>query len=219
MGFFTRLGNIISGKANKALDSIEKPMEQFENDLRKKTEEVKEAKKQVASFYAEIDVQEGKLKALKAERDQYKKGAIAAAQKGLKDQFAKWKGEENRLDILITEQENIVQNMYNQGEDLKTRVKNAEKYIIDARREKDLLKARSATAKVTSKINESIMNLDKDSNFSLDTIRESIEKQEGYAKGLDNLKDNSKEELNELISSVNDIDMDAEMEKYKNMEV
>lgn len=219
MGFFSRLGNIISGKANKALDSIEKPMEQFENALRKKTEDIKIAKKQVATFYSEIDVQKGKLDSLKAEKEQYKKGAIISAKNGNTEQFNKWKTEENRVDMLIQEQEQVIGKMKTQVELLKEKIKKSEKELNDAKREKEALKARAATADAAAKVTETVMNLDKGSSFSLDDIRETVQKKEGYVNGLDQLKDTSKDELEQLIASSTDVDMEAEMEKYKNMEV
>ena len=55
MGFFNRLKNIVSAKANKALDKHEDPIELLELSINKKEKLLVDAKKQCANFIATVD--------------------------------------------------------------------------------------------------------------------------------------------------------------------
>ena len=56
MGFFDRFKNVVSAKANKALDKCEDPIELLELSINKKEELLQDAKKQCANFIASVDV-------------------------------------------------------------------------------------------------------------------------------------------------------------------
>ena len=81
MSFFSRLGNIISGKANKALDKIEDPIEQIDLAIRKREEAINKAKLESASFIGSISQKKTEVRTIQEKIKQYEEGirkALAA---------------------------------------------------------------------------------------------------------------------------------------------
>lgn len=79
--FFSRLGNIISGKANKALDKIEDPIEQIDLAIRKREEAINKAKLESASFIGSISQKKTEVRTIQEKIKQYEEGirkALAA---------------------------------------------------------------------------------------------------------------------------------------------
>lgn len=212
MGFFKRLGNIVSGKANKALDSMENPLEQLDLSIRKKQEALENAKKQSATFIGSIPANERKINELTAKINEYIAGAKKAKEQGKTDlalEFLKKKNtieEEKNSIIAINEKAKA------NAATIKSKIESLEKEINAMKIKKTELQARSATAEATASVNELLAGLDDDSSLSLSEIEAKIEEKENYAVGLDSYKDTTEEDLKNILSNNSDADLLAELD-------
>ena len=78
MSFFKRLKNVVSAKANKALEKHENPIELLELSITKKEKLLLDAKKQCAKFIATVDTIRNEKKDLEARMNKYEEATKAA---------------------------------------------------------------------------------------------------------------------------------------------
>lgn len=212
MGFFKRLSNIVSGKANKALDKVENPLEQLDLSIRKKQEALENAKKQSATFIGSIPANERKINELTTKANEYITGAKKAKEQGKTElalEFLKKKNsiEEEKNSIII-----INEKAKTNAALIKSKIESLEKEINAMKVKKTELQARSATAEATASVNELLAGLDDDSNLSLSEIEAKIEEKENYAAGLDTYKDTTEDDLKSILSASTEADLLNELD-------
>lgn len=212
MGFFKRLSNIVSGKANKALDKVENPLEQLDLSIRKKQEALENAKKQSATFIGSIPANERKINELTTKANEYITGAKKAKEQGKTElalEFLKKKNSiEEEKNSIITINEKAKTN----AALIKSKIESLEKEINAMKVKKTELQARSATAEATASVNELLAGLDDDSNLSLLEIEAKIEEKENYAAGLDTYKDTTEDDLKSILSASTEADLLNELD-------
>lgn len=217
MGVFKRLTQIISTKANKALDNYEDSMAQFDMAIKKKQEKVEEAKRKSATFIGSVEDEEKKVEQLQKLADQYKQAAINCSKKGDKVGFEKWVTLQKETEQKIVEKKTTIETIKEQAKQVLNKIKDLEAEIEREVTGKENLAARLATAEATASVNELITGLDKEDLPSLESITKKVEEKENYARGLESFRDNTSKELKEALKDSNDTDLDAMMEQYKNM--
>lgn len=199
MGIIGRLGNIIKGKANKALDSMEDPTEQLDLSIRKKDEALRLAKKESASLIGSVMQKENKLKEAEAELLQFDsaiKRALAnndeaAAEKILLKRKTK-EADVNRMKLDYDKTKEA-------ADKIKANITRLDAEISELKSNSEHLKARYKTAQAQGKVNELLADLDSDSNISISDIEQKVAAAENYSNGL---------------SSYNESDEDADIAKY-----
>lgn len=212
MGFFKRLGNIVSGKANKALDKAENPLEQLDLSIRKKQEALENAKRQSATFIGSIPSNERKIAELTSKANEYVTGAKKAKEQGKNDLALEFLKKRNSIEEekngLVAVNEKAKAN----AALIKSKIESLEKEINMMKVKKTELGARAATAEATAKVNELLAGLDDDTNMSLSEIEAKIEEKENYSAGLDSYKDTTEDDLQSILSGSTDADLLAELE-------
>lgn len=217
MGVFKRLTQLISTKANKALDNYEDTISQFDMAIKKKQAKIEEAKRKSATFIGSVEDEENKVEQLKKLSDQYKQAAINCSKKDDKVGFEKWVTLQKETDQKIVEKNETIETIKEQAKQVLNKIKELEAEIQRDITGKENLAARLATAEATASVNELITGLDKEDLPSLESITKKVEEKENYARGLESFKDNTSKELKEALKDSNDTDLDTMMEQYKNM--
>ena len=219
MGFFDRFKNVVSAKANKALDKCEDPIELLELSINKKEELLQDAKKQCANFIASVDVVRKENNDLIERKNKYEeatKAALAKEDMQRAQSFVKQKldieQKISQTNARIKEQEVKIQSIKNKISDLEIEVSNMKS-------KKEELEARLDVADITSDINETLAGLNDDYGVNLDEIEKQVEKKESYSDALEQMKPVSEDDmLDEYLKdspSTND-EINAELERLKN---
>lgn len=217
MGLFERLGNIVTGKANKALDKLEDPVEQLEVAILKRKEAIDKAKLQSASFIGSVTQKKKELEELKQKVKQYEDGVRAALNAGDEEKAKTFLVKKKELDANVASLESTITTLSASADKVKANIAALEKEANDLKAKKSELAARYSTAKAQAKVNEILADVNRDSNVSLSDIEEKIEAAENYANGLDALKAKDTDaELKEFMSHTGTItDLDEELNKYR----
>lgn len=216
MGVFKRLGNILSGKANKVLDEMENPVEQIEVAIRQRTEAVTEAKRKAASFIGQVSEKERELVDLTKKIADYEEGIRAALKNNDEAKAKTFLTKVKELQSQKSSVEATLSKTREMADMVKNNISALEKELETLKTKKSELAARYASAKATSEINEIFANVNKDVNISLDDIERKIQDKENYATGLDSFKKtNPDDELAEYLNQVGSSDMDSELDKYR----
>lgn len=217
MGFFSRLSNIISGKANKALDGLENPIEQIDLAIRNRQEAVDKAKRESASFIGSIDQKKRELNELKETISQYEDGIRKALANNDEEKASKFLLKKKELDVKVTSLSSTIEKISKSATLVKDNIRNLETEVEELKSKKAELAARYSTAEAQAKVNEILTNVNKDANISLDEIESKIEAKENYANGLESFKEVSVED--ELKSYLNQNttseDLKSELDKYR----
>ncbi|MCY6369574.1 PspA/IM30 family protein [Clostridium ganghwense] len=219
MGFFERVSNIIKGKANATLDKVENPIELLDLKIKEMEQNLNKAKlssAQVLGNYHEI---KKKLEEAKKESQDYD-GKIKLALTKNNEELAK-KALQRKLDA--DKRCQSLKKSYEESkikaEQLKKRLRDLEEEIVKTRQYRDEAAARLNNAEATQKVNEILANVDAGNNsINIDNIERKIQKKESLAEGLAELKDNSLSLDDEFEKLEMDMDLEAELAKYKNNE-
>lgn len=216
MGVFKRLGNILSGKANKVLDEMENPVEQIEVAIRQRSEAVTEAKRKAASFIGQVSEKERELSDLTKKISDYEEGIRTALKNNDEAKAKTFLTKVKELQSQKSSVETTLAKTREMSEMVKSNIAALEKELETLKTKKSELAARYASAKATSEINEIFANVNKDVNISLDDIERKIQDKENYATGLNSFKkSNPDDELAEYLNQAGSSDMDSELDKYR----
>jgi phage shock protein A len=218
MSFFKRLQNIISAKANKALDKHENPIELLDLSITKKEKLLVEAKKQCANFIATVDNIRKEKVELEQKAKKYEEATKAAI---LKDDtknaqtFVKQKMEldekVNQTDLRIKEQDEKIQL-------IKNKIQELEIEISKMKSKKQELATRLDVAEINNEINETLAGLSDDFGINLDEIEKKVSQKESYGKALEDLKVKNEDDLlDEYINNSPEVDskINEELERIK----
>ncbi|EJT5937163.1 PspA/IM30 family protein [Clostridium perfringens] len=198
-----RIGKILSNKTNKALDSLENPIEDLERAIRVKEQLLNKTKQESASLLGKPNQKDKKIAELKEEILKYD-ARIKEAKKQNKTEIGikcltKKKELEENLKTIEKEREILVGN----ATKIEAKIKKLEEDIRLLKDKKDSLKGRYSVAKSSAKINEMISDINTDSAvMSAKEIEEKIEEMESYSDGLEHFsKDDEKDIDRELYGS------------------
>ncbi|MHC1750068.1 MAG: PspA/IM30 family protein [Cellulosilyticaceae bacterium] len=217
MGFFSRVSNIITGKANKALDNLENPVEQIEVAILKRKEAIDKAKLESASFIGSVSQKKNEATELKKKIAQYEEGIRSALSNEDEEKAKTFLFKKKELDNQLTSLETTITNLSASAEKVKSSILTLEKEVNELKAKKSELAARYSTAKAQAKVNEILTDVNKDSNVSLTDIEQKIIEAENYAKGLDAFKPQDADaELKEYMTKdATSPDVEDELNKYR----
>ena len=195
MSFFNRFKNIVSAKANKALDKHEDPIEMLELSIKKKEELLRDAKKQCANFIASVDMVRNEKSELTQKIEKYEiatKTAIEKEDLEKAQSFIKQKLElEQKVqdtDLRIKDQDEKIQLIKNKIQDLEIEVSKMKS-------KKQELATRLDVAEINNEINETLSGLGDDHGINLDEIEKKVAQKESYSKALEDLKPKNEDDL------------------------
>ena len=216
MSFFGRLGNIISGKANKALDKIENPIEQIDVAIRKREEAINKAKLESASFIGSISQKKTDVKNLEEKIKQYEEGIRKALSEEDEEKATTFLLKKKELDQELAVLQTTIQTLQGTADQVKMNVATLEKEVKELKTKKSELSARYATAKAQTKVNEILTEVNKESHISLSDIEQKVKEAENYAQGLEAFKQvDSDAELNAYLAKDKDTSIQDELNKYR----
>ncbi|NFJ03417.1 PspA/IM30 family protein [Clostridium botulinum] len=211
MVIFSKINNMIKAKANNALDKAENPIESLEEKIRNMEEDLHNAKLSAAEVLGNVHFLEEKKQDAKSQMEDYEtkiKKALSIGNEELAKKALEKKIEaEKQYKHLESKHAEAKKN----AEKLKSRLADLEKSISETRQYRDEANARLNTAEASQKVNEILCNVSSD-NINLDDIERKISKKETTAAGLEDLKPVS---LDNEFDKLNEVDLDAELEKYK----
>lgn len=216
MSFFSRLGNIISGKANKALDKVEDPLEQMDLAIRKREEAINKAKLESASFIGSISQKKNEAHALKQKIAQYEDGIRKALAVQDEEKATTFLMKKKELDQELQNMMTTLQTLQVSADKVKSSVLALEKEVGELKTKKAELKARYSTAKAQSKVNEILTEVNKESHISLSDIEQKVKDAENYAQGLEAFKTTDlDDELSSYLKDTPPSDLKDELDQYR----
>ena len=217
MGIFTRLNNIIKGKANSALDKAENPIELLDLKIREMEESLNKAKLSSAEVIGNAHLIKKQMDETLKESNDFDEKIKLAMSKSNEDLAKKALQKKIESDKKYTSLKTSYDEAKIKSDQLKSKLINLEDEIKKTRHYRDEAAARVNNAEASQKVNEILANIDNGSNsIDLDDIERKISKKEALAEGMSELKNNSDSLDAEFEKLENDIDLDLELQKYKN---
>lgn len=218
MSIFGRLGNMFKAEANDMLDNMEDPIKLCNQKIRDMEEKLREAEVSSAQVIGNAKGIEKKMNDALAEVNEWDEKVKLAVSKG-NDELAK-KAIVKKKDA---EQEyasfkKSYETAHAQAEKLKATLKDLKEEIEATRQKRDEFEARNATAEASQKVNEIVAGVStKKNDIDLDDIERKIAKKEAMAEGLGELASTNRDDLEDEFKKLEtDVDLDAELAKYKN---
>lgn len=214
MGMFTRISNIFRAKVNDALDEVENPIELLDQKIRDMEESLNKAKLSSAQILGNVHETEKKMNNAKRESEEYDEKVRLAMSKGneelAKKALAKKLEADKSYDSLKASYEESVK----KAEAIKKKLADLQNEIEKTRTYRDEAAARYNNAEASKKVNEILANVDAGSNkINLDDIERKIQKKEAFADGLQDLR--QEDTLDKEFEKLKEVDLDAELQKYK----
>ncbi len=214
MGVFTRMSNMIKGKVNATLDDLENPIELLDQKIRDMQEQLSKAKTNSAGVIGNVKLIEKNMneaKKLSDDLDGKVKLALSKGNEELAKEALRRKVEADK------KYETLKQNHATasaQAEALKKNLAALEAELEKTKSYRDEAAARYSTAKASKKVNEVLSDVQTKSNtIQMDSIERKIAKEEAAAQGLGELR--TGDDFDSQFEALNEIDLDAELEKYK----
>lgn len=214
MGVFTRMSNMIKGKVNATLDDLENPIELLDQKIRDMQEQLSKAKTNSAGVIGNVKLIEKNMneaKKLSDDLDGKVKLALSKGNEELAKEALRRKVEADK------KYETLKQNHATasaQAEALKKNLAALEAELEKTKSYRDEAAARYSTAKASKKVNEVLSDVQTKSNtIQIDSIERKIAKEEAAAQGLGELR--TGDDFDSQFEALNEIDLDAELEKYK----
>lgn len=218
MSFFKRLKNVISAKANKALEKHENPIELLDLSITKKEKLLQDAKKQCANFIASVDSIRVEKKALKEKIVKYEEATKAAILKEDTEKAQSFVKQKLELQEKLTQTEARIKEQDGKIQVIKNKIEELEIEISKMKSKKQELATRLDVAQINNEINETLAGLNDDNGINLDDLEKKVLQKENYGKALEDLKPKDEEALlDEYInnSPVVDTKVSDELERIK----
>lgn len=216
MGIFKRMSNMFKSKVNSTLDEMENPIELLDQKIRDMESQLNTAKLNSAQIIGNAHEIKKKMETCQIEVKDYEDKVKLALSKNNEDlakkALAKKLDSEKRFQTLKANYESA----RNQADTIKKNLADLENEIEKTRNYRDEAAARYSNAKASKKVNEVLANVQTKSNsIEIDSIERKIQKEESLANGLGELRnvDTFESEFKDLDT----VDLDLELEKYKNM--
>lgn len=214
MGIFKRMSNMIKGKVNSTLDEMENPIELLDQKIKDMEEQLSKAKLNSAQVLGNVHEIEKKMNAAKNESVDYDSKVKLALSKNNEDlakrALAKKVDADKKYESLVT----TYNTSKSQADALKKNLRALEEELEKTRSYRDEAAARYSTAKASKKVNEVLANVEtKTNSINIDNIERKIAREEAMANGLGELK--NIDDFDSEFEQLGDVDIDAELEKYK----
>lgn len=215
MGIFSRMSNMIKAKVNNTLDEMENPIELLDQKLRDMEEQFNKAKLNSAQILGNVHEIEKKLNLAKKESADYEEKIKLALSKGNENLAKKALARKVEIDKKVSSLQSSYDNSKIQADALKANLRSLEEEINKTRNYRDEAAARFSNAEASQKVNEVLANVQtKNNSIQLDSIERKIQRKESLAQGLGELKD--LDNFDSEFEKLNEVDLDLELEKYKN---
>lgn len=215
MGIFSRVSNMIKAKVNDTLDEMEDPIQLLDQKLRDMEEQLNKAKLGSAQILGNVHEIEKKLNAAKEESAEFEEKVKLALSKGNEDLAKRALAKKVEMDKKCSSLQASYDSAKVQADKLKANLKSLQEEIDKTRNYRDEAAARYSNAQASEKVNEVLANVKTKSNsIQLDSIERKIQTKEARAEGLGELRD--VDDFDKEFEKLNDVDLDLELEKYKN---
>ena len=215
MGIFTRMSNMLKSKVNSTLDEMENPIELLDQKIRDMESQLNKAKLNSAQIIGNAHEIKKKLDASEVEVKDYEDKVKLALSKNNEDlakrALARKIESEKKRDSLKTSYDAA----RTQADAIKKNLAALEAELNKTRNYRDEAAARYSNAEASQKINEVLANVQTKSNsIQIDSIERKIQKKESLANGLGELRDI--DTFDSEFEALDAVDLDLELEKYKN---
>ena len=218
MSFFKRLKNVISAKANKALEKHENPIELLDLSINKKEKLLQDAKKQCANFIASVDNIREEKKVLQEKVLKYEDATKAAILKEDTEKAQSFVKQKLELQEKLIQTENRIKDQDNKIQSIKNKIQELEIEISKMKSKKQELATRLDVAQINNEINETLAGLSDENGINLDDLEKKVLQKENYGKALEDLKPKDEDSLlEEYINNSPAIDtkISDELERIK----
>lgn len=218
MSFFKRLKNVISAKANKALEKHENPIELLDLSINKKEKLLQDAKKQCANFIASVDNIREEKKVLQEKILKYEDATKAAILKEDTEKAQSFVKQKLELQEKLNQTENRIKDQDNKIQSIKNKIQELEIEISKMKSKKQELATRLDVAQINNEINETLAGLSDENGINLDDLEKKVLQKENYGKALEDLKPKDEDSLlEEYINNSPAIDtkISDELERIK----
>lgn len=215
MSVFSRISNMFKAKVNDTLDNMENPIALLDQKIREMEESLNKAKLSSAQILGNVHEIEKKMEIAKKESLEFDEKVKLAISKGNEELAKKALQRKLEADKKYESLKASYEDAAKKAEAIKENLKTLEQEIEKTRSYRDEAAARVNNADANQKVNEILANVQSTSNkINIDDIERKIQRKEAMADGLKDLSnlDNFDKEFEEL----NKLDLDAELEKYKN---
>lgn len=215
MGIFTRMSNMLKSKVNSTLDEMENPIELLDQKIKDMEKQLNSAKLSSAQIIGNAHEIKRQVETCEVEVKDYEDKVKLALSKNNEDlakrALARKIESEKKLESLKISYENA----RHQADTIKKNLIALESEINKTRSYRDEAAARYINAKASQKVNEVLANVQTKSNsIEIDSIERKIQKHEALANGLNELR--NADTFESEFESLNTVDLDLELEKYKN---
>lgn len=216
MSVIKRISNMFRAKVNYTLDNMENPIELLDQKIRDMEESLNKAKISSAQILGNVHAIERKMDLAQKESQDFDEKVKFALIKGNEDLAKKALEKKLGSDKNYSSLKASFENASIKGDAIKKNLKELDEEINKTRRYRDEAAARYNNAEASKKVNEILANIDSSSNkINLEDIERKIQKKESLAEGIEDLRtDNS---LENEFKKLDELDLDAELEKYKNI--
>lgn len=214
MGIFNRLSNIARSKMNNAIDKVENPIELLDQKIRDMEESLNKAKMSSAQILGNVHEIEKKMKEAKDASNDFDEKVKLALNKGNEDLAKLALQKKLDADKKYNSLKLSYDESYKKAQTIKKSLNDLEEELDKTRNYRDEAAARYSNAEASEKVNEILDNVQtKNNKINIDDIERKIEAKESYAEGLEDLKGD--DNLDKAFEKLNDVDIDSELEKYK----
>jgi phage shock protein A len=227
MGLFQRAHDIVEAKANKALDSAEKPDEMLDLSYEKMLEQITQVKRSLVDIAAsrkQLELQEQQLQHSVDHLQDQAKAALGANREDLaKEALARKATAQQQIDAMEPQHQQLAE----EEEKLEHTLAALQQRVNQFRSQKEVLKAQYTASSAMSSVDESVAGISKslgDSGAALQRAQDKIANMQARSGALDELlesgaledvgggDDDIQKELDAVSSSSN---VDAELAALK----
>jgi len=190
MTLFQRAHDIVAAKANKALDSAEKPDEMLDLSYEQMLDQITQVRRalvQIAASRKQIELQEDQLKHSVDHLQDQAKAAIAQGKDDLaKEALSRKATAQSQVDGMDAQHQQLTE----QEQHLEQTLDALQKKVNQFRTQKEVLKAQYTAAQATTSINESVAGISTtlgDSGATLQRAMDKISTMQARAGAMDEL--------------------------------
>ncbi|MGH9055997.1 MAG: PspA/IM30 family protein [Acidimicrobiales bacterium] len=190
MGMFSRAHDIVSAKANRALDKAEKPDEMLDLSYEKMLEQITQVRRalvEIAASRKRIELQEGQLQ---QSADHLQDQARAAVNSGRDDLAREALSRKTAALQQVAQMEPQHQQLVDEEAKLSQTLQALQTRVNQFRTQKETLKAQYSAAKAVTSVNEGVAGISRsisDSGAALTRAQDKISNMQARAGALDEL--------------------------------
>lgn len=215
MGIFSRMSNMLKSKVNSTLDEMENPIELLDQKVRDMEKQLNSAKLNSAQIIGNAHEIKKKMENAELEVKDFEDKIKLALSKNNEDLAKRALSKKLEAEKKYTSLKSSFETARSQADAIKKNLAALESEIEKTRNYRDEAAARYSNAQATQKVNEVLANVQTKSNsIEIDSIERKIQKHEALANGLGELRD--VDTFDSEFEALNTIDLDLELEKYKN---